>query len=270
MNERKQRFWTGAAIAVVTYMVLILSSKPGVMTWASLFLTLAALYEINQASGMCKDGILVLQTAAASILLLCLPDSNYPRLLFLAYSAAVLAFVHFSVSRHPAQLDRPWKNLLVIVCLVVLIRAIPFLRAQPQGYFYIFTVVTTCFITDASAYHVGKRWGKHKPIPKVSPNKTIEGSFGGTALTIAVLCLLKPLITWITGASYSWNAYLLLVLCISVAAQIGDLIMSALKRCYGIKDFGTILPGHGGILDRFDSHIFVVASLAIWLRLFNQ
>ena len=268
MSERKQRFWTGSAIAVVTYMVLILSSKPGVMTWASVFLTLAALYEINQASGMCKDGILVLQTAAAAILLLCLPDTNYTRLLFLAYSTAVLAFVSFAVNRHPAQLNRPWKNLLVIACLVILIRAIPFLRVQPQGYFYIFTAVTTCFITDACAYHVGKRWGKHKLIPKVSPNKTIEGALGGTMLTMIVLSLLKPLIIWITGSSYPWSAYLLLIFGISVAAQIGDLIMSALKRSYGIKDFGTILPGHGGILDRFDSHIFAVASLAIWFRYF--
>jgi phosphatidate cytidylyltransferase len=105
--------------------------------------------------------------------------------------------------------------------------------------------------TDSFALFVGKAFGKHKLAPKLSPGKTVEGAIGGLAFGVA------------TGALFGWLFFRDVPLGLTIGAiagvfgQIGDLFESALKRELGIKDFGGIIPGHGGVLDRFDSLLFV-------------
>lgn len=110
--------------------------------------------------------------------------------------------------------------------------------------------------TDIGAYLIGRQFGRRKLLPKVSPNKTVEGFLGGiaSAIAVAVVFLLfdKSLL-----AGYSFVTMLLLVAVFSVFSQFGDLVESAIKRHFGVKDSGKIIPGHGGILDRFDGMIFV-------------
>jgi len=104
---------------------------------------------------------------------------------------------------------------------------------------------------DAAQFFFGKRFGRHKIIPTVSPNKTVEGFFGGVISTTALAVLLAPLLT---PANYTHAIALGII--ISVAGFIGDVVMSSLKRDLGIKDTGQLLPGHGGLLDRIDSLLF--------------
>lgn len=115
-------------------------------------------------------------------------------------------------------------------------------------------------LTDTFAYIVGKTIGKHKLIPKVSPGKTIEGSVGGT-----IVGTLVPSIFYIymvdPGANFIF--VLLFVFVLSALGQLGDLFFSKIKRFYSVKDFSNIMPGHGGILDRVDSIIFVVIGYII-------
>ena len=110
--------------------------------------------------------------------------------------------------------------------------------------------------TDIGAYMVGRQIGRHKLMPKVSPNKTVEGFVGGilSAVLVAAVYLLfdRQLVT-----NYSFVVTLVLVVIFSIFAQFGDLVESAIKRHFGVKDSGKLIPGHGGILDRFDSLIFV-------------
>ncbi|MGT2911518.1 phosphatidate cytidylyltransferase [Streptococcus cameli] len=110
--------------------------------------------------------------------------------------------------------------------------------------------------TDIGAYMIGRQIGRHPLMPKVSPNKTIEGFIGGivSAILVATVFLL---IKKEVAVSYSLPTMLGLVAIFSVFAQFGDLVESAIKRHFGVKDSGKIIPGHGGILDRFDSLIFV-------------
>jgi phosphatidate cytidylyltransferase len=113
------------------------------------------------------------------------------------------------------------------------------------------------------------RGGKHKLIPDVSPKKTVEGSIGGI-----VFCMLAMVIFGlIVNAISDFHAnYLMLVvggLLASIVSQIGDLCMSVIKRTYGIKDYGKLFPGHGGMLDRFDSVIAVSIVLAVFSSFFN-
>ncbi len=116
------------------------------------------------------------------------------------------------------------------------------------------------WITDSGAYFTGRAFGKHKLAPHLSPKKTVEGSLGG--IISCILCSL--LYIWILNTIFSYSIfdehnylYITIISVIaSIVSQFGDLALSAIKRDFGIKDYGNILPGHGGILDRFDSTLF--------------
>ncbi|MBW4862577.1 MAG: phosphatidate cytidylyltransferase, partial [Paeniclostridium sp.] len=119
------------------------------------------------------------------------------------------------------------------------------------GNIYVWLIFIVSFMTDTFAYFSGYLFGRHKLIPSISPKKTIEGSIGGI-LGSTICCV---------AFGYVFNlgiAHMILVGSIgSVVAQLGDLFASAIKRYVGIKDYGKLIPGHGGILDRFDSVILV-------------
>ncbi len=125
----------------------------------------------------------------------------------------------------------------------------------PLGWFILI------WLHDTGAYFAGRRFGRHTLAPSISPGKTWEGWAGGLLASVAVAQLLG---LWMPD-EVPWT---LLALVASVLGPVGDLTESALKRRAGVKDSGTLLPGHGGILDRFDSHIFAAPVAAIVLRLF--
>ncbi len=131
-----------------------------------------------------------------------------------------------------------------------------------MGKIYIWLIFLIAFITDICAYFAGYAFGKHKLIPKVSPKKTIEGSIGGV-LGSTLVCLIF---------GYYFNIDLRIIGLLgflgSIIAQIGDLFASSIKRYVGIKDYGKLIPGHGGILDRFDSVILVAPFVYTVINLF--
>ncbi|QTA56664.1 phosphatidate cytidylyltransferase [Streptococcus suis] len=128
--------------------------------------------------------------------------------------------------------------------------------ARMAGLNKVFFALCLVWATDIGAYLIGRQIGRRKLLPKVSPNKTVEGFVGGilSAVVVAIIFLIfdKSLL-----AGYSLGMMLLLVVIFSIFSQFGDLVESAIKRHFGVKDSGKIIPGHGGILDRFDGMIFV-------------
>ncbi|MCK9221097.1 MAG: phosphatidate cytidylyltransferase [Limnochordia bacterium] len=120
---------------------------------------------------------------------------------------------------------------------------------EPNGRRFLFMVVLIIWAQDIGAYFIGIALGKHSLAPSISPKKTIEGALGGLACGVVVGGLLG--LVW--GMA---SKGLLLGVAAGIAGQIGDLVESALKRGAGLKDSGSILPGHGGLLDRFDSLMF--------------
>ncbi len=119
-------------------------------------------------------------------------------------------------------------------------------------------VLLAAFATDIGGFYVGCRFGKHKIWPSVSPKKSWEGSLGGMAL-----CMLVCLCVGLLFGTAPWWAWLILGVFLNCAAQLGDFFESALKRTLGIKDSGTILPGHGGLLDRIDSILLALPAYVL-------
>ncbi|MBE7551341.1 MAG: phosphatidate cytidylyltransferase [Anaerolineales bacterium] len=130
------------------------------------------------------------------------------------------------------------------------------LRELPTGYQLVLLAAFGTWTADTSAYFVGRKWGRHKLIPSVSPGKTWEGAVGGSLLSGLV----------ILAASIAFgiqNIYYIigLMVIIPLAVILGDITMSSVKRSVGVKDTGKILPGHGGVLDRIDGFIFAIPSV---------
>ncbi len=147
-----------------------------------------------------------------------------------------------------------FSYLVFLRCLPGVVRVpLPFgnhFPAAAHGAWLVLYVFATTWGADAGAYFAGIRWGKHPLAPRLSPKKTVEGAVGGI-----VAAMLMSLL-WGTWIGLPWLHCLILGPILGALGEVGDLAESALKRDLGIKDFGGILPGHGGVLDRFDSLLF--------------
>lgn len=148
--------------------------------------------------------------------------------------------------------------------------ALPALREQANGPSLLVFLFCVVWAGDIAALYAGRAWGRHKLAPRISPNKTWEGTLasvvGSIAVAFALLGLAELLARWnsvaLSYAEDSWWYWLTLAVIINIAAQVGDLAESALKRSAGVKDSGRLLPGHGGVLDRIDA--LLLAGPALW------
>jgi phosphatidate cytidylyltransferase len=190
---------------------------------------------------------------AAAVLLYCIdlfaPDRGAFYMLWF-FLTPLLSFLYMftSVKRRP---DDGMVTLTGIIYICFFSYHVALVDRLPQGGLVVWLIFLTAFGTDVAAYFTGRAFGRHKLCPSISPGKTVEGAVGGFAGSILVCgafgYLLMPELfahCLIIGAAGG------------VAAQLGDLTASIFKRNLGIKDYGNLIPGHGGILDRFDSVLF--------------
>lgn len=137
------------------------------------------------------------------------------------------------------------------------------LQGSPYGLACVILALCSAWIADTGAYFSGTFFGKHKLCPEISPKKTVEGFFGGIVTDIIVMVIFALIYSLISGAHvhYLWLIFAGAVC--AVISVLGDLSASVLKRQQGLKDFGNIMPGHGGVMDRFDSVLFTVPAFYV-------
>ena len=128
--------------------------------------------------------------------------------------------------------------------------------AAPRGLAWLLTIILITWLTDTGAYVLGRTLGKHQLVPAVSPKKTVEGLIGG----LAAAALTGVLTTQLFGLDIHWAIGLLLGIVIGIVGVFGDLAESILKREANVKDSGTLIPGHGGMLDRIDALLFTLTG----------
>lgn len=179
---------------------------------------------------------------------------------YLVYLFALSVF-----SRGKMALDDVFATFTTVFYIIASFGALVLLRDRDFGLYLLILTLYGPWISDVFAYFCGRLFGRHKLIPDVSPNKTVEGAIGGVVFCALAAMLYGFVLTVVIGeiASVNYGALALIGAVIAVVSQIGDLIMSHIKRKYGIKDYGFVLPGHGGILDRFDSVLGVVPLVVI-------
>lgn len=175
------------------------------------------------------------------------------------YILAFLLLLHTVFSRNHFNFDD--AGTLTLAMLYIGTGFHYFFQADTKGLATVMFGMLIVWLTDSGAYMVGRAIGKHKLAPKISPNKTWEGSIGGSLVAVIVVASLYTIFNWLPA--YNFIELLLFAVVLSIAGQLGDLIESGLKRHFNVKDSGNILPGHGGILDRFDSMLVVMPLMSI-------
>lgn len=185
-------------------------------------------------------------------------------IVFLAFVPMFL-FVILPYSPGPHLAGDIGKGLFgpIYVCLPIYLLII--IVQNPKGDLWIFFLLTVIFASDTGAFYCGRQLGKHKLHKTLSPGKTWEGSVGGI-LTSIIVSLGFLHLTHLREIDLH---ILALVVCLSIIGQIGDLAESMLKRGRGIKDSGTILPGHGGLLDRIDGLLFAIPVLYMYFHFYR-
>ncbi|MBQ9550069.1 MAG: phosphatidate cytidylyltransferase [Lachnospiraceae bacterium] len=171
---------------------------------------------------------------------------------------AVVVFMICFVARYPEYDNgRILKDFFGFLYIPVMISFLYLIRLRENGFTEVLLVVISSWICDTFAYFTGRAFGRHKLAPVLSPKKSVEGAVGGTLFS----ALFGALLALLTHGNI--GVYALVAASGAVVSQFGDLFASGIKRDQGIKDYGNVIPGHGGILDRFDSMIITAPVIYI-------
>lgn len=160
-------------------------------------------------------------------------------------------------------------NILGITYIPFLISHLLFIVNLKYGNIILWLPFLTAWFTDTFAYFVGIYMGRKKLCPKISPKKTVEGALGGIAGSI-IFSIITGIIINYFGVEIRLIHFVITGFLCGIASEIGDLVASYIKRFTGIKDFGNIIPGHGGILDRFDSILFTIPVIYYYFALIGD
>ena len=171
-------------------------------------------------------------------------------------TSIVLLFINVIATSMKVEPKDIFATFFGICYVIVFLVFLPLLYSTPNGKFLIWYILIAAWGTDTFAYAVGMRFGKHK-LTKISPKKSVEGSIGGTIGAIVLALIYTVIVQKYVNLNLSYTFVAITTLALSILSQLGDLAASSIKREMEIKDYGNLIPGHGGMLDRIDSIIFV-------------
>ena len=271
----KTRILTALVMAVVGIPLLIFSQYV-IYPIAAGVLAVFALYEMAGVLGIRKNLALTLPTyliALATPIFAYFFSDRVTDFIFgalLVIIAVLLYLFGYAVARRgEVSFSDIATHFTTFTYITVAFTAITLVRYLPNGVYYFALVFVGSWVSDVFAYFVGRAIGRHKMIPEISPKKTWEGAVGGVFFTVVAFLVYGIIISLVTtDIRPNYIVLAILGLVLSIVSIFGDLIASLIKREHGVKDYGFIFPGHGGVLDRFDSALAVAPVLFAICMLF--
>ena len=259
----KTRILTG--IVLIPILVLVLLSNIHIITCAIALISLAGLYEFYKATGI-KQSLCLSFLGYASGLAVVFGRyiPNIP-LMPVIYLFMFLLFIIMLKEHKTVSVNQAGLVIFSIIYIPLFLSILADIHRLTNGIYYLWIVFIGAFMTDTFAYFSGYFFGKHKLCPQISPKKTVEGSIGGSLCSVGIVLLYGLLIDRQFGVEINYIKLGVLGVLIAGVSQIGDLTASIIKRKYGVKDYGTIFPGHGGVLDRLDSIIATAPLVYVYI-----
>ncbi len=186
-------------------------------------------------------------------------------LVFIIFMFMLLGISVFSHGKYGVQ---DVSSVFVLIFYIIFgFLSILAIRAQDKGQYLFLLIFISAWVTDTGAYFTGVLFGKHKLIPDVSPKKTVEGAVGGLVFCVLSFVVFGIIMAKVYDFSPNYLLLSLLALMLGVVSMCGDLVASLVKRQYGRKDYSNLIPGHGGVMDRFDSIIATASVLSVVLNI---
>lgn len=267
----KTRIKTGMILTLIFTVFLYFSNIPYVLNVLSALLSILAIWELYSSVPFNnKSFIYMFVSHIVTVILSFIPLTQYTVILYFLFPVTILGFIVLIHQVGHYKLDAPYKRLPIALMFPLFFRALPEIRREECGLMMLITAIGICVLTDVSAYFIGRALGKKKIAPKISPNKTIAGCVGGIVVSVTVITMAVILADIYMDIRVNYLILLIYLVTASVVGQFGDFAMSSIKRTVGVKDFGKILPGHGGILDRFDSLLFVAPFTIYYYAALNR
>ncbi|MBO5744329.1 MAG: phosphatidate cytidylyltransferase [Clostridia bacterium] len=266
----KTRIITAALMVALAIVILIFSYIPVVMNGVVAILIAGGIFELFRASGFIKHKIVsaLIIVFLTSLAFVKVPFYEYILLFFYVVSFFVFAYLMKNVK----NLNKINNVIVIFISLSigVMYKSISGVRERENGLLLLILAVLVGVLTDSGAYFTGRAIGKHKLAPILSPKKTKEGAVGGTLLGVFCAFATALILNGMGVVKVDVASMAIYSLIASIIGQFGDLAMSSIKRIVGIKDYGTLFPGHGGILDRFDSIMFVLPFTYLFTVFINS
>lgn len=261
---------TITAVMLVIFMIpfLIFSDSYIFVVAVSLF-SLAAVFELLRCIGFSKNLAVALPSYLLAFFMpICvrIVGNNQAYLMGMMAVLFIYMFYLFAIavfSRGGLALRDISEVYMSCLYVSAGFASIILLRDIQHGQYLYLLIFIGAWVTDIFAYFTGVVFGKHKLIPEISPKKTVEGLIGGVVFCSISFMVFGYIIGNISESSPEYPALALAGIGVSLISQLGDLVASLIKRQHGIKDFGRIFPGHGGVLDRFDSVVAIAPLLLI-------
>jgi len=270
----KTRIITALIIFPATIAVVFLA-PPWLFQLITAALLITGCWEFRRLAGLSAAPgwvLLALQLLIIASMIYFWPVTSTQALTLLAAGclAWLLMFSRLFQYRDGNQADRNYRRLGFLSALAAITFcwfALSWLRDQPGGPFIVFLLLLLIWASDVGAYFSGKQFGRHKLAPVIRPKKTWEGVYGGLALALAAAFLWSVVIARL---NLSPAALIAITVCTTASSVGGDLFISIHKRTVGIKDTGALFPGHGGVLDRYDSLLAGAPFFALAYQVFGQ
>lgn len=254
------------AIGLVLFFAVMLLGEPA-LSVAVFLLSSIGIYEVLSAIGFGKHGWFLFTGVVTSVLFVFAFEIK--AVYIISYLLVLFIFlVMFMLIFHEKYSSKDIFSVFILsVIIPFAFSSILRIRNLENGSIFVWFPFVAAWVTDTFAYFTGRFFGKHKLIEKISPKKTVEGSIGGILGALAGFIIFAVAIGNTLNMEINWLSLVILAVTSSVLSQLGDLFASAIKRENGIKDFGNIMPGHGGVLDRFDSLILTAPYIYLFLQI---
>ncbi|MDD3346515.1 phosphatidate cytidylyltransferase [Oscillibacter sp.] len=254
-----------SAVGIPVLLYVVLWAPPLVMMGALCILAGIAAMELMQCVGVQKNNYLFGWTMICAVFSVTWYYDRPDHMEILWFLYVAVAFLYAIFKAGEVRFFHITAGIFAVVVIPYAFSA--FVRMEDAGIHrsYLLLPFILSFMSDTGGYFAGRAFGKHKLAPKVSPKKTVEGSVGGVVGNVLGAVAFTFVMDRFLGGGIGYGPMVLLGVLCSAAAQVGDLSFSLIKREFGIKDYGHLFLEHGGVLDRFDSVLFVTPLIEIVL-----